>query len=145
MAEAIAIIGSVGALATVIDLVANASSGVVQLKEQWKGANLAVSSLESQLYGLSTALTGIQQWMDGSSGDPHHQLVMGLDQCVNCCALLMTKLDAVLSSYLISPGGQLTRSSKFNHFFKSSAIKDIQRMINHQVATLTVLLAACNA
>jgi len=47
---------------------------------------------------MRSALAKIQQWAasinDSISDPPHHQLVIDLDRCVQCCSLLLAKLDA---------------------------------------------------
>ena len=64
MADPITIIGTVGAVANIIELVSKTINSIRDLRGKWKEADLAFLSLASQLTTLRAALTKIQEWSD---------------------------------------------------------------------------------
>lgn len=94
MADPITIIGTVGALANIVDLVSKTIKSMRDLQGRWKQADLTFLSLAAQLTALRAALQKIQQWSVGElAGDPDYQLIMDLDVSISCCRLLIGKFD----------------------------------------------------
>lgn len=145
MADPISILGTVGALANIIDVVAKTISTIAELHSQWQDADLAVLNLESQLAALKTALWKIKAWTESSSEDPHHQMVMDLDRCVICCRTLINKIDGEVSQFQMTPENRLDVASKFRLLMKSKDFENVQRMIQQQTGALTLLFTASNS
>ncbi len=71
-------IGTVGAIAKIIDVVSKTIGIIRELQNEWKEADLTFLSLAAQLTAFRAALAKIQEWTDNDLGDSHHQLVMDL-------------------------------------------------------------------
>jgi guanine nucleotide-binding protein G(i) subunit alpha len=144
MADPVTIVGATAAVADILGLLCKTISTVSELRRQWRDADSAVFTFETQLITLKTALAKIQEWMDANFDDPHHQLVMDLDRCIACCGMLIGNIDTQLASIQTSRGSQLDITSKLRLLFKTKGIKDIQEIIDRQTNALTLLLTACN-
>ena len=144
MADPISIIGAVGAIANIIDVVSKSIKYINDLRGQWKEADLTFLSLAAQLTALRAALRKIQEWKENDLRDSHHQLVMDLDVSISCCKLLVTKVDMLLSELLEISDKPLEFSSKMKLIFGSRNIDDVQKLIERQTSALTLLLTACN-
>jgi len=144
MADAISIIGTVGAVANIIDVVDKTISTFCDLQNKWKEADLTFLSLVAQLTALRAALTKIKQWADNDLGDPHYQLVMDLDISMSCCRMLIGKINILLPKLHQTADETLDFSSKVKLVFGSKNIDDVQKLIEQQTSALTLLLTACN-
>lgn len=145
MADPITIIGSVGALANIIGVVTKSVQSILDLKDRWKEADLTLLSLASQLGVLKTALIQIREWMNNDlEGDPYHQLVMDLDVSVQCCELLVAKIDMLLGELGNKIDEPLDFASIVKLVFQEKNIDDVQKMLGQQISALNLLLNACN-
>jgi hypothetical protein len=144
MADPITIIGTVGALGNIIDVLGKSISKTAELRSQWQEADLAVLLLESQLAALNSALCKIKIWTESAFDNPHHQLVMDLDRCVTCCRLLIGKIDMEVSKFTMNDDNRLDVGSKLRLLVKTKNFEHVQRMIEQQTGALTLLLTACN-
>jgi hypothetical protein len=89
-------------------------------------------------------LTKIEEWLCSDTGDAHHQLVMDLDECINCCKVLLTKLKDLVDSLRQKRTNTLDFQSKLKLVFGKKSIDDIQKLLEHQTNALSLLLAACH-
>jgi len=144
MADPITVIGTAGAVANIIDVLAKVISTVSEYRRMWQEADLAVLNLESQLAALSTALNKIKAWADSSFQVPHHQLIIDLDRCMLCCRTLISKIDVEVSQFQMTAENRLDVASKFRLLLKTKDFENVQRMIEQQTGALTLLLVACN-
>jgi len=144
MAEAIAVIGTAGSVANVIDVLSNTIATIRELRNEWKEADLTFLCLVSQLAALRAALTKIKEWADVDIPDLHHQLVMDLDTSMSCCRILISKIEGRISELHQTPDEKLDFSSKMKIVFGSKGMDDLQKSIERQTNALTLLLVACN-
>ncbi|KAL3472244.1 hypothetical protein BJX99DRAFT_262447 [Aspergillus californicus] len=144
MADPVSIIGTAGALVNVIQVISQTILAIRDLRGDWKDADLTFLSLTSQLTALRLALTKIQEWLSLETGDLHHQLVMDLDESINCCIVLLTKLQDAVDSLRQKQNHALDLQSKVKLVFGKKSIDDIQKLLEHQTNALTLLLTACN-
>jgi hypothetical protein len=144
MAEAIAVIGTAGTIANIIDILGKTINTIRELRNGWKEADFTFLCLVSQLGALRAALTKIKEWADVDMADPHHQLLMDLDTSMSCCRILISKIDDRMSELHQSPDETLDFSSKMKIVFGSKSMDDLQKMIERQTNALTLLLTACN-
>ncbi|KAF5966534.1 quinate transporter protein [Fusarium bulbicola] len=126
MADPLSIIGTAGAIANIIDVLTKTITTVCDMRQAWKVADLAVFAFENQLILLKLALVEIQN-------------------CVTCCRLLIGKIDGEVSQFQKTTAGDLELGSKLSFLFKSKDMEQIQRMVDQQTHTLTLLLSACNS
>ena len=144
MADIISIIGTAGAIANIIDVLAKTVSTLRDLHNQWKEADFTLFNLIAQLTALKAALNKIGEWMDTDSVEPHHQLVMDLDISISCCRMLITKMNSQISKLHPSPGNTLNSQGKMKLMLKNGTLEELQKMVERQTNALTLLLTACN-
>ena len=144
MSEAIAVIGTVGAVASIIDILGKTIGAISEVRDEWKEADFTFLCLISQLTALRAALTKIQEWVDTEIADPHHQLVMDLSTSTVSCRVLISKLYGRVSELHQSTNKTLDFSSKIKLIFGSKSMDELQKMIERQTNVLTLLLVACN-
>lgn len=144
MADPVSIIGTAGALANIIQIVSQTIVAIRDLQSDWNDADLTFLSLTSQLSALRLALTKIEEWMGTDTGDAHHQLVMDLDDSINCCKVLLKKLKGLVDSLQQKQNEALSFQSKIKLVFGRKSIDDIQKLLEHQTNALNLLLTACN-
>ncbi|KAF5975484.1 GNA-3 g alpha subunit GNA-3 [Fusarium coicis] len=145
MADPLSIIGTAGAIANIIDVLTKTITTVCDMRQAWKIADLSVFAFENQLNLLKFALFEIQKWTESRSCEQSHQLVMQVDSCVTCCRLLIGKIDGEVSQFQKTTAGDLELGSKLSFLFKTKDMEQIQRMVDQQTHTLTLLLSACNS
>jgi hypothetical protein len=143
MADPLSVVGAVGSLAGIIDILARSIRTIRELQDEWKNADFNVFSLISQLTALKAALAGIQEWKNNELVDSHHQLVMDLEFLVNFCGILVEKVDAEVSKLQINRDGALDKSSKTRIVFWNN-MDDLSKMIERQTNALTLLLSVCH-
>jgi hypothetical protein len=144
MADPITIIGTVGAVANIIELVSKTINSIHDLRGKWKEADLAFLSLASQLTTLRAALTKIQEWSDDElSAYSDYQLIMDLDLSISCCRLLVCKLDDFFSKLDQSTNKPFDIAGKVKFVFGTKKLEDVQKMVERQISVLTLLLTSC--
>ncbi|KAF2114217.1 G-protein alpha subunit-domain-containing protein [Lophiotrema nucula] len=145
MADPLSIIGAVGAVANIIDLVTKTIDSLREVRGRWKEVDLAFLSLASQLTALRAALKKIQEWATSDlSQESDYQALMDLDMSINCCSLLVEKFDAFLSGLTETPDAPLNFTGKLKFSFGIKDLEGIQKMVEGQVSALTLLLTAFN-
>ncbi|KAK0664639.1 putative guanine nucleotide-binding protein alpha-2 subunit [Cercophora samala] len=142
MADPLSIVGAVGSVAGIIDVLTRSISAIATLRSQYKDADLLFMNLTSQLGVLRTGLVKIAEWAE-TEPEPHYQLKMDLDSVILCCQILASKLDSHLES-LHQGRVRLSSLGKLKLALNGPNIDAIQKMLGQQTATLTLLLAACN-
>jgi hypothetical protein len=144
MADRVSVIGTAGALVNVIQIVSQVIVAIRDLQSDWSDTDLTSLSLASQLTALRVALTKIEEWLCSDTGDAHHQLVMDLDESINCCKVLLTKLQDLVDSLRQKRTNTLDFQSKLKLVFGKKSIDNIQKLLEHQTNALSLLLAACH-
>jgi hypothetical protein len=144
MAEIVAIIGTIGAVCNIVDVINKTISLIGDVRSKWKTADLALLSLASQLTALRAALTEIQKWLELNTEDLHHQLTMDLEVSLSCCRLLAYELEAFFTRLNANTDNPLSGTGKIRIVAGGRSADDIQKFIEHQTSSLTLLLTACN-
>ncbi|KAK5657153.1 hypothetical protein OQA88_3210 [Cercophora sp. LCS_1] len=143
MADPLTIVGTVGAVLGIVDVLAKTISSVSQLREQWKLVDTVVITFELQLTSMHTALSQIKDWADANSGDPHYQLAIDLDRCLSHCQSLVSIIEAEMDD--LRNKGDQSVASKIQFLFKTQGMVEVQKMMDHVTAALNLLLTACNS
>ncbi|KAH7089620.1 hypothetical protein FB567DRAFT_590429 [Paraphoma chrysanthemicola] len=99
MAEVLAVVGAIGAIANIIDATSKVISILSDIKARWKDADITVLSLASQLFAFRAALRKIKVWMDRERLQPHHQLIMDLDEMLAFCEMLIGRIEAIFEDW----------------------------------------------
>lgn len=140
------VVGTVSAIVGLIAVLGKMANTLSSFRSQWRDADLAVLTFETQLIAMRGAFTKIEQWaasIDPSSDPPHHQLIIDLDRCVQSCSLLLAKLNAEISQF-VNLENKLDTMNKLKLVFNTKGLQDVQKMIEAQTTALTLLLTACN-
>src|SRR6186713_75592 len=134
MADPITIIGTIGAVANIVDLVSKTINSIRDLRGRWKDADLAFLSLTSQLSALRAALIKIQEWSDNElSIDLDYQLIMDLDISMTCCRLLVGKFDQFFLNLDQTADEPFDFAAKVKFVFGTRDLDDVQKMVERQV------------
>ena len=141
MADPLTIVGALGSVAGIIDVLGKSISTIRELQNDWKRADVYVLNIGAQLIALKTALAKIQEWMDNDSVGSHHQLVMDRDIVITCCKTLVENVDANLSRLKRDQDGKLDMSAKIKLVFGSN-MDELPKMIERQTVALTAILSA---
>jgi hypothetical protein len=144
MADPLSVIGAVSAVAGLIDSVSRIISSLRDLHDRWKDANFTILNLITQLAALKAALNKIQEWVESDFAEQHHQLAMDLDLSMNCCRMLIEKMDSHVSELRWAVKGNLDIGSRLKVMFGSMASENLNKVIERQISALTLLLTACN-
>ena len=103
MAEALAVIGTAGAVVSLIDAIGKTMIKTRALYDEWRDADASLLSLNSQLIILRVTLSRIQSWVNSDTHEAHHQLVMDLNTSIHCCEVLVGKIDALVAGLHRTP------------------------------------------
>jgi hypothetical protein len=144
MAEVIAIIGTIGAVCNIVDVINKTISLISDVRSKWRTADLTLLSLASQLTALRAALTEIQKWLELNTEDMHHQLTMDLDFSLSCCGRLASELEAYFSRLNTNRDEPLGVTGKIRMMISGQSADDVQKLIEQQTSSLTLLLTARN-
>lgn len=142
--DPVTLLGTAGAVANIIDVLAKTIGSCYDIYQRWKDADATLTNLIAQLTALKAALIKIQEWSDSESGNHHHQLVMDLDICLTCVKGLVLNLDDEVSAWDVQQDGSLAASGKAGLILSNSKIEGLQKSIERQTSALLLLLTACN-
>lgn len=144
--DAITVLGTAGALANLIDTVCKSIKVLHDLHDRWKGADLMVMNLITQLVALKAALAKIEEWMSSELAYKEHyyQLVMDIGESIGCCRILVKSMEDQLATLKCNEHNTLDLQSRLQVVFADKAGRDFQKYIKRQTSALTLLLVACN-
>ena len=144
--DAITILGTAGAVANIIDAVYRSIRFLRDLHDRWKGADLEVLNLITQLVALKAALGKISEWISSELAYKahHYQLVMDLGESIGCCKILVKAVEDQLATLQCNEHQKLDLQSRLQVVFADKAGRDFQKYIKRQTSALTLLLVACN-
>ena len=144
MADALAVIGIVGSIASIIDILGKTIAAIRKIQSEWQEADLTFLCLASEVVALRAALTKIKEWAELDDTEAHHQLTMDLETSLSCCRILVSKLDNELSRFHQTSEHTLDFSSKRKLVLGRQDIEAIEKLIQRQTIALNLLLTACN-
>ena len=144
MADALAVIGIVGSVASIIDVLGKTIASIRKIQSEWLEADLTFLCLASEVIALRAALAKIKEWAELDNTEAHHQLTMDLETSLSCCSILVSKLDNELSRFHQTSEHRLDFSSKTKLVFGSQSIEGLEKLIQRQTIALNLLLTACD-
>jgi hypothetical protein len=144
MAELLAVVGSVGAIANIIDAASRAISIIHKLQAQWQDADLTVLSLASQLSAFRAALRRIMEWLDSEVPAAHHQLTMDLDETISFCNVLIMKIEILSAGWESLLENPKAIAARWKITLGNKGLDNILVLVERQTNALTLLLTACN-
>lgn len=142
MADPLSIVGSAVSIIGLIDVVSKSLSTLSYLRWQWKGADLILLHLTSQLTSLKAALFQIKEWMDIEHDEIHDSLTTSLHTTLQCCGVLANLLEGELAKYQTSEQ-TLRRASKAKLAFSAGTFQQVSQMVDSQTSALHMLLTVC--
>jgi guanine nucleotide-binding protein G(i) subunit alpha len=145
MADPLSIAASLSSVITIIDALARVTSKLDHIRTQWQESELVCLQLRTQVSILRAAMSKIQEWMEDSSDESHHLLVMDLESALKCCNLLVCKLDGDIAELARNENGDLHTRSKVILILQSRGIDQVSRMLERQTSSINLLLTACNS
>jgi guanine nucleotide-binding protein G(i) subunit alpha len=144
MADPITIIGTVGAVANIVEVIGKIVGCLRDIHDRWKNADFTILNLIAQLAALKAALRKIQEWIDSDLAEQHHQLIMDLELSLTCCRTIIGAMDTEVTAIHLTANDTLDFGSRIKIAFGGKADQDLQMMIERQISALTLLLTACN-
>ncbi|RDL42542.1 Uncharacterized protein BP5553_02521 [Venustampulla echinocandica] len=144
MVDPLTIIGAAASVASIVELVGKTVSALNTLHSRWKEADFTFINLIAQLTALRAALSKIQEWMDTNMDEPHHQLAMDLEASVNCCRMLVRRLDSEVEDLQQNSETGIDAQNKIKLVLKNGTLEELQKMVDRQTSALTLLLTVCN-
>jgi hypothetical protein len=144
MAEVLAVVGSLGAIANIIDVASKAISVIHNLHVQWENADLTILSLASQLSAFRAALRRIQEWLDSEVPAAHHQLTMDLDETISFCNMLVMEIQVLSAGWELLLEDSKAIASRWKVTVGHKGLDNILVLVERQTIALTLLLTACN-
>ena len=144
--DPISIVGLVGSIVNIVDVIAKSTKRLCDLQQKWNAADWTVSSLIGQLSTLSTALCQIQKWMSsGLSKQPQHgELGVRLSDSLNACWSLVNFMHDHLLFLDWTEANSLTSLGKMKAIFHDSEIRECAAHLDRQTNALNLLLTALN-
>ncbi|KAH8588319.1 hypothetical protein B0O99DRAFT_693603 [Bisporella sp. PMI_857] len=145
MAEPLSIIGTAGALANIIEVTCKVISTLRELHKKWENAETILLDITFQLIPFKNALLEIQKWLElDTAATSHYQLTINLDETLSHCQLLVNKIETCTNA--IGGNGQspLEWKARFRVLRDSKALEGLQKTIDRQTNSLSLLLTACN-
>jgi uncharacterized protein YaaN involved in tellurite resistance len=141
--DPVSIVGATSGIITLVEAVAKTIASLNELHARWKGADLTIINLVSQLTSLKAALNKISEWID-SDIPQHHQLAIDLENSIICCRMLIKSMDSQILKLRWDADSNLDIASKIRVVFASKESQDFQIYLERQINALTLLLVACN-
>lgn len=143
MAEVLAVIGSIGAIANIIDATSKIITTISDVRGHWKNADLTLLSLASQLTAIRAALRRIHEWLDSESANAHHQLIMDLDETLSFCEVLVAKIDSLFIGWRGLIHDPTSMTTRWKVTFGNKGLDNVLLLMGRQIDALTLLLTAC--
>ena len=144
--DPVSIIGVVGSIVSVIDVVTRNLIYLRRLQQQWTMADMTITLLIGHLATLKAALNQISEWIGTSlsSMPQHHQLVMDLTMSLESCKLLVLFMNSHIDRLELSDDDTLKLRSRVRVVLEDQSVKDCVNHLNTQANALNLLLTAFN-
>jgi hypothetical protein len=143
MTEVLAVIGSIGAIANIIDATSKIISTISDERGHWKNADLTLLSLASQLTAIRAALRRVHEWLASESANAHHQLIMDLDETLSFCEILVAKIVSLFIGWRGLIHDPTSMTTRWKVTFGNKGLDNVLLLMGRQIDALTLLLAAC--
>lgn len=138
------IVGTAGAIVGIIGVITRTLSALADIGRRFRGARTTVKLLSGQLVAVRTALNQIYAFMNDDllTDEPHYQLILDLDDVVECCELLVGMLDDQISKLELDGEDHIKLSSKIKLALEDQGTKECLTRLHWQVSALTLILTA---
>ena len=141
MAEALAVLGGISAVTSIIANVTRVAKGLNEVRESYKHVALNITLVASQLSTIRAALEAIHTWRTGDTieTEASKQLDTDLGLSLSCCAILITVIDGKLEESGYKPGVE-EMSKKVKYLWLEDTLKEYVSNLEGQVRALQLLL-----
>ena len=132
------VIGGISGVLQVVTSVSKLAKNLNEVRERYNNVALNMTLVSSQLSSIRAALEAIAEWRQGAQDGsrPSQQLDEDLAISLNCCAILITVIDAKLGEAGYTPG----LKQKIRHLWLENVLKEYLSNLEGQVRALQLLL-----
>lgn len=132
------VIGGVSGVLQVVTSVTKLAKNLNEIRERYNNVALNMTLVSSQLSSIRAALEAIAEWREEAQdfSRPSQQLDEDLAISLNCCAILITVIDAKLGEAGYTPGLR----QKIRHLWLEDVLKEYLSNLEGQVRALQLLL-----
>ncbi|ERF71663.1 hypothetical protein EPUS_00652 [Endocarpon pusillum Z07020] len=136
------VIGTAGAIVSIIDVVTRSISTLADFGKRIKAANLTLTMLLGQLGTVRTALDQVLALIKEGLKDQeqHYLLVMNLGDTIKCCNLLVRLIDEQVSNLEYNENNLLDFESKINLVLESKGTEQCLTQLDRQINALNLLI-----
>lgn len=144
--DPISIIGVVGSVIGVADIIARSLKGLVSLKAVYRSAELLVTIVIGHLHTVEAILGEIREWLKTLNGDSGYvDLLWKIDMAVTCCAVIAEALSEKVDSLQRGASKGLTAKGKLLYLLGENEIKEMNAHLGTQVQALHILVDAARS
>lgn len=132
------VLGGVSGVLQVVSSVTKLAKSLNEVREKYNNVALNMTLVSSQLSSIRAALEAIAEWRQEAQdfSRPSQQLDEDLAISLNCCAILLTVIDAKLGEAGYTPG----LKQKIRHLWLEDVLKEYLSNLEGQVRALQLLL-----
>ena len=136
---------TVSAIVGIVNVATRTISTLASIRKRFKGVNLAVEPLSTQLVSVKAALDQIRHLVEESLQDDQPcQIAMNLNIAINGCSLLIRLLDDQISKLEHDEDNKITLESRVKTALKSKGIKECLARLHRQLSALNLIITAYN-
>lgn len=132
------VVGGVASVLQLVGSVTRLAKNINEVREKYNNVALNMTLVSSQLSSIRAALEAIAEWRQEAKDHsrPSLQLDEDLAISLNCCAILITVIDAKLGEAGYTPG----LKQKIRHLWLEDTLKEYLSNLEGQVRALQLLL-----
>ena len=144
--DPVSVIGVVGSVVNMVDVVSRSLTALHSLQQKWKIADITITLLLGHMATLKAAMNQISDWVSSDLRlvPQHHQLVIDLSMSLDSCKVLLAFMNNRLIDLELNQAGSLTLQSRVRAILQDQSMKDCLNHLSHQANALNLLLTALN-
>lgn len=141
--DPVSVIGIIGSVFGVTDIVARCLRGLVGLQSVYRSADILVTIVIGHLHTVEAVLNMIRDWL-GSLEDvsEYAELLANVNMAVGCCAVIAEHLSEKIERLQRGIDSKLTHTAKLLYVLGESEIKEMNGHLATQVQALHILVDA---
>ena len=138
------VVGTAGAIVGIINVVTQILSALAEIGRRFRAARTTVKILSGQMLLIRTGLNQIYAFMNDDllTDEPHYQLILDLNDVLECCELLVGMLDDQISKLELDGEDHIKLSSKIRLVLEDQGTEECLTRLDRQVNGLTFVLTA---
>lgn len=143
--EAVAVLGAVGSIVGIVDVVSRTILSLRDMQSRFKKANFTLDCLVGELTSTKAALNQVRALLDGfpEDAEQYYLLSMDLSDALRSCQLLVDFIDERVSELKTTDGGTgPTFESKVRIVLDDKETTQCLKRVSRQIAALNLLITA---